>query len=63
MCLIIVNGTTGEGISMTVDERKAVLEEWIKISQVTGQVVMSQVGGGCLKDVCALVSIGFPLFI
>lgn len=48
---VLVNGTSGEGMSMTVDERKAVTEAWATAVKETKQVLMVHVGGACLKDV------------
>ncbi|XP_046997973.1 N-acetylneuraminate lyase-like isoform X1 [Schistocerca americana] len=48
---VLVNGTSGEGMSMTVDERKAVTKAWVDAAKTTKQVVMVQVGGACMKDV------------
>lgn len=46
---VFVNGTTGEGMSMTVDERKSAAEAWIKASK--GRlVIIVHVGGLHLKD-------------
>jgi dihydrodipicolinate synthase/N-acetylneuraminate lyase len=53
---IPVNGTSGEGMSMTVDERKAVTEAWAVAVKETKQTLMVQVGGACLKDVQELVN-------
>jgi len=44
-----VCGTTGEGISMTVIERKAVLEKWME-SKDNGINVICHVGGNCLSE-------------
>ncbi|KAK7866729.1 hypothetical protein R5R35_003150 [Gryllus longicercus] len=48
---VLVNGTSGEGMSMTVSERKAVTQVWAKAVKETKQSLMVQVGGACLKDV------------
>ncbi|PNF30658.1 N-acetylneuraminate lyase [Cryptotermes secundus] len=48
---VLVNGTSGEGMSMTVDERKATTEAWAAAVKETNQILMVQVGGACLKDV------------
>jgi N-acetylneuraminate lyase len=53
---IPVNGTSGEGMSMTVAERKAVTEAWAAAVKETKQILMVQVGGTCLKDVQELVN-------
>ena len=48
-------GTTGEGISMTTEERKVVLEEWIKTS--AGRLkIKAHVGGNCLSECKQLAS-------
>ena len=36
---VFVNGTTGEGFSLTLDERKAVLEKWIDIAPENFQII------------------------
>jgi N-acetylneuraminate lyase len=44
-----VCGTTGEGPSLTTEERKAVLEEWVKCSRGRLKIIC-HVGGNCLKE-------------
>lgn len=59
LCVVLtipVNGTSGEGVSMTVDERKATTEAWAAAVKETEQVLMVQVGGACLKDVQGMVN-------
>jgi N-acetylneuraminate lyase len=59
ICLVLtisVNGTSGEGMSMTVDERKATTEAWAAAVKETNQILMVQVGGACLKDVQEMVN-------
>ncbi|KAK6630711.1 hypothetical protein RUM44_002880 [Polyplax serrata] len=51
---IKVNGTTGEGVSMTTKERLDVVNEWVKASALFGQTVMVQVGGTNMADVKTL---------
>lgn len=52
---VFVNGTTGEGSSLTVDERKATLESWVKA--VKGRIkVIAHVGTFCLPDSIALAA-------
>lgn len=53
---ITVNGTSGEGMSMNVKERKLVTEAWVKAVETTNQHLMVQVGGAPLPDVIELVS-------
>lgn len=50
-----VNGTSGEGMSMSVKERKLVAEAWVKAVKITKQHLMVQVGGAPLPDVLELV--------
>ena len=56
-CVYVVNGTTGESLSLTIEERKKLASEWIKVSAgrsvigfvfvvVMVVVVMVMVGGG-----------------
>ncbi|XP_028134146.1 N-acetylneuraminate lyase [Diabrotica virgifera virgifera] len=47
---VLVHGTSGEGVSMTVAERKAVVEVWAKVVKETKQHLMVQVGGCPLPD-------------
>ncbi|XP_076238917.1 N-acetylneuraminate lyase [Calliopsis andreniformis] len=51
---VLINGTTGEGTSMSVSERKVVAEEWAKAVKTTKQHLMVQVGGAPLPDVLQL---------
>ncbi|XP_008205855.1 N-acetylneuraminate lyase isoform X1 [Nasonia vitripennis] len=48
---VLVNGTSGEGTSLTVNERKKVAEVWAEAVKETKQHLMIQVGGTSLKDV------------
>ncbi|KAJ9592021.1 hypothetical protein L9F63_001460 [Diploptera punctata] len=48
---ILVNGTSGEGPSLTLAERKATTKAWVDAVKQTKQHLMVQVGGTCLKDV------------
>lgn len=50
-----VNGTTGEGVTMSVEERKTTLETWIKSS--AGRVtIIAHVGAESLADMTALAA-------
>jgi N-acetylneuraminate lyase len=52
---VFVNGTTGEGASLTTDERRTILEHWVKA--VNGRIkVIAHVGGFCLPDAVDLAS-------
>ncbi|XP_068972608.1 N-acetylneuraminate lyase-like isoform X2 [Bombus flavifrons] len=51
---VLVNGTTGEGPSMTTSERKLVAEAWANAVKTTKQHLMIQVGGTSLPDVLEL---------
>ncbi|XP_024881133.1 N-acetylneuraminate lyase-like [Temnothorax curvispinosus] len=54
---ILVNGTSGEGMSISVAERKLVTEAWVKAVKETKQHLMIQVGGAPLPDVIELVGV------
>lgn len=52
---VFVNGTTGEGASLTTDERKTLLECWIRA--IKGRIkVIAHVGGFCLPQCIELAS-------
>jgi N-acetylneuraminate lyase len=51
---VLVNGTSGEGMSMNVNERKQVTEAWVKAVKKTNQHLMVQIGGAPLPDVLEL---------
>lgn len=51
---ILVNGTSGEGTSLSVAERKLITETWVKAVKETKQHLMIQVGGAPLPDVIEL---------
>ncbi|KAL8572578.1 hypothetical protein ACOMHN_017212 [Nucella lapillus] len=48
----VLNGTTGEGPSLTVEERMRLTECWVKAGRKNGRgtKIIVQVGGACLKD-------------
>ncbi|XP_023245522.1 N-acetylneuraminate lyase isoform X2 [Copidosoma floridanum] len=56
---ILVNGTTGEGTSLSIAERKRVAEVWAGAVKKTKQHLMIQVGGASLADVKELVELYF----
>ncbi|XP_075982956.1 N-acetylneuraminate lyase-like [Anticarsia gemmatalis] len=51
---ILVGGTTGEAMSLSVEERKALLEAWMLAAKPLGAKVIAQVGGAPLPDVLKL---------
>ncbi|GLV44665.1 hypothetical protein CBL_20576 [Carabus blaptoides fortunei] len=53
---VLVNGTSGEGMSLNVTERKQLTEEWMKVCKETKQTLMVQVGGAPLPDVLELAA-------
>lgn len=46
---VFVCGTTGEGASLTIEEKKAVLEEWV-IQSAGDLKIIAHVGGTCLPQ-------------
>lgn len=42
---VLVNGTTGEGTCLRLDERKRLAEEWLKACRKHGVTMMIQIGG------------------
>jgi len=50
---VYINGTTGEGMSLSVEERQKCAEKWIKTGM---DVVMTHVGANSIADVKALAS-------
>jgi N-acetylneuraminate lyase len=50
-----VNGTTGEGLSLTVSERRSIAEQWVK-SAPGGFKVIVHVGHPCQKESCELAA-------
>ncbi|XP_018328938.1 N-acetylneuraminate lyase isoform X2 [Agrilus planipennis] len=51
---VLVNGPIGEGMSMTVDERKLVTEAWVDAVAEIKQHIIVHVGGAPLPDVLEL---------
>ncbi|XP_071946185.1 N-acetylneuraminate lyase-like isoform X2 [Antedon mediterranea] len=48
---VYICGTTGEGPSLTIDERKKVAEKWVKAADGRFKAIIVQVGSGNLKEV------------
>ncbi|KAL5019505.1 hypothetical protein ScPMuIL_002397 [Solemya velum] len=53
---VYVNGSTGEGSSMSIQERKTMMEKWIGECHKRSITVIAQVGGLNLKDSCELAA-------
>lgn len=51
---VVVNGWTGEGMTLTVDERKRVAEEWVKVGTKYGLKTFLVVGGTTLAELYTL---------
>uniref|UniRef100_A0A336KD48 N-acetylneuraminate lyase n=1 Tax=Culicoides sonorensis TaxID=179676 RepID=A0A336KD48_CULSO len=51
---VLVNGTTGEGMSMSVEERKSVAEKWFVETRRLNITMMVQIGGTTSADVFEL---------
>ncbi|GFW52673.1 n-acetylneuraminate lyase [Trichonephila clavipes] len=47
---VFVNGTTGEGVSLTVQERKLVAEGWVKAGKNKLEIIIIQIGANSIKD-------------
>ena len=54
-----MNGTAGEGMSLTVPERKLVAEAWIEAGINHDLKTIIQVGAGSLRDTQDLVRVLF----
>ena len=48
---VYINGTTGEGMSLSVDERQKCAEKWVKTGM---DIVVTHVGANSIADVKAL---------
>jgi len=51
---VLVNGTTGEGTTMKLEERMRTTEEWWKVCQKYEMICMVQIGGASIADVYEL---------
>lgn len=51
----VVNDVIGEGMSLTISERKRLLEYWCTLCKEFGIFVMVQIGGAPLQSVIELV--------
>ncbi|KAI8424852.1 hypothetical protein MSG28_006774 [Choristoneura fumiferana] len=51
---VLVGGTTGENMSLSVADRKKIVDTWVKAAKTTGLHIQVQVGGAPLQDVIEL---------
>ena len=51
-----IAGTTGESHSLSLAERRALTERWMKVTEGTELKVIVHVGANCLGDVCELAA-------
>ncbi|XP_047512346.1 N-acetylneuraminate lyase-like isoform X1 [Pieris napi] len=51
---VLVGGTTGEHMSLSVSDRKKIIEAWVKTKPRSGLHIMVQVGGAPMADVLEL---------
>lgn len=52
---VFVNGMTGEGTTLRIDERKRLAEEWLKVARKFGLTMILGIGGVGVADVYDLV--------
>lgn len=48
---VMVNGFTGEGLTLRLEERKLLAEEWFKVTRKYQLVMLLNVGGASIADV------------
>lgn len=48
---VMVNGATGEGMTLRVEERKRLAEEWLKVARKHQLTMLLQIGGADVADV------------
>lgn len=48
---VFVNGVTGEGTTLRIDERKHLAEEWLKVCRKHGLTMVLCIGGADIADV------------
>lgn len=53
---VLVNGTTGEGTTLKVDERMRTAEEWLKACRKHKMLCMVQIGGTSMSEVFELAA-------
>jgi len=52
---VYINGTTGEGMSLSVEERKTVTAKWMEVGKM--ECVMTHIGANSIADVKAQLKI------
>lgn len=53
---VFIGGTTGEGPSLTIDERRALAQRWSEVVRGTALRLVVHVGANCLADARALAT-------
>lgn len=53
---MLVNGTTGEGITMTSNERQRSAHEWIRVCKANNLLCMVQIGGTNMHEIFELAA-------
>jgi N-acetylneuraminate lyase len=53
---VFIGGSTGEGPSLTLAERRELTRRWVEVSRGTSLGVLVHVGGNCLSDACELAA-------
>ncbi|XP_026743139.1 N-acetylneuraminate lyase-like [Trichoplusia ni] len=53
---VLVGGTTGEHMTLSLEDRKKVIDAWLKTKKTTGLHIQVQVGGAPLSDAVNLAS-------
>ncbi|NWG14355.1 MAG: dihydrodipicolinate synthase family protein [Acidobacteria bacterium] len=53
---VFIAGSTGEGHSLTVEERRRLAERWMEVSAGNGLPVIVHVGANCLRDARTLAA-------
>lgn len=48
---VMVNGATGEGMTLRISERKQLAEEWFKITRKYQLTMLLQIGGAAVADI------------
>src|SRR5258708_13382047 len=54
--VVFIGGSTGEGHSLTLEERRALAEHWIAVTRGTPLRVIVHVGSNCVEDARTLAA-------